>query len=80
LCRVTLPVVQSDMRFAAEAAHWVECFYAGTRAEVRGDEVELFGDVSAERLEQLWNATLLNERLHGENDERRRRLLSGLTQ
>ena len=55
------------------------CFYPGTRAEVVGDQVALTGDFSADRLEQTWRAALLNERLHGENDEQRRQLLGGLT-
>jgi hypothetical protein len=54
------------------------CFYPGTTATVRNDQVELVGDLGAERLEQIWCAALLNERLHAENGERRRVLLAGL--
>lgn len=80
LCSVTLPLAQSDMRFAASASQWVGCFYPGTEAQVRDDQIRLAGDVSADRLEQIWRAALLNERRHAENEDRRRALLAGLTQ
>jgi hypothetical protein len=66
------------MRFAGKAAQWMGCFYPGTEAKLRGDHVGLAGDVSADRLKHIWRAALLNERLHAQNEERRRALLAGL--
>jgi hypothetical protein len=68
------------MRIAAAAAQWVGRFYPGTQAQVQVGEVVLLGDVCADSLRRIWLTALLNERLHTENEQRRRALLSELTQ
>jgi hypothetical protein len=80
LCSVRLPVAQSDLGFAIKAAEWMGCFYPGSAATVLNDHVELTGDAGADRLELIWCAALLNERLHAQNEILRRGLLAGLTQ
>ena len=78
LCSVTLPFAPGELGVAIKAAKWLTCFYPGTAATVRHNHVELTGDADAARLEQIWHTALLNERLHDQNDEQRRGLLTGL--
>lgn len=55
-------------------------FHRGVSARVEGERVTLEGDELTEpELKRVWNAALLNERAHAQNEGKRRQVLEQLS-
>ena len=76
----TVPLKEADRIIAVSAAEWLGRFYPQASARVVDGAVELrASNLTEDQLAKVWTASLANERLHRENEPKRRELLEGLT-